>query len=240
MRLGLAQLLPGPHARINVCKKCGHGRILLSQIADKYYNKDMIEDKSGNEKEQQWAMVLGEIDTWIDNRGKGVDPGIKETLAGLRVFEIGTSASCEGHVYGLSGGPWVDVVAEESKRLYNELIKPIHNKRWEEGKVERREPFTPEERKVLDEVKGKSLVLNLEERKKLVPLLEEFNAGRNTPYLYRLEIKRDGGGSSRIESAGVEYAVVASPEERQAYLLAFQKEMSEFADFLKAKYLAGD
>ena len=102
----------------------------------------------------------------------------------------------------------------------------------------RREPFTPEERKLLDEVKEKSLILNLEKRKKLVPVLEEFNAGRSTPYMYRLEINRRGDGSSRIESAGVEYAVIADKMERQAYLLAFQKEMGEFANFLKAKYLS--
>lgn len=176
---------------------------------------------SDNPREQKWQDALKGVDQLADKLGLGVDEGIKETVAAFHVFDINTTASHEGKI-DLYPIPYIDVQSPDIGDLAKKLARLEDN---EESELEA----------VL--IHKEILTSNLNERKKIIHLLEEFYAERKVPYEVRLGIDSMARGWSRIQSQGAEFQEIENDENvRKQRLEQFQEEMRAFTDFLKNKY----
>ncbi|WP_158043472.1 hypothetical protein [Skermanella pratensis] len=97
--------------------------------------------------------MLRAVDCVRDALGKGVDPGIRETVAVLNLLGFRTRQSCEGHVneqgFGLPS-PWVDIDLSIQENMVPEsMIKLLladfqrsrkspgdARLRWEDGRIQ--------------------------------------------------------------------------------------------------------
>ncbi len=181
--------------------------------------------KELTEKEGLWRQFAEEIDKIRDRLGKKVDEGIKEALIGLRAFDIHTTQSCEGHENWATGGPYIDVESPKNKEL-NERFRELIEK-----DVDR------DEDEEFANLKKEITKNNLEERKKLIALLDEFYKGRDVSFEVRLMIDSMAGGRSRLENQGVDMQQIEDDmEKKKERLKAFQEEMRSFQEFIKSKF----
>ena len=171
------------------------------------------------EKLAQWEEARAKVEQMKDRLGKSVDGGIKETVVGLNVSGINTTASCEGHVDWGEAAPWVDVETAELPEL-EERLHVVKSE--EEGTA------------IVAEITRK----NLEERRKLIEVLGVFYRDREVPYDERLIIHSLARGWSRLESQGIDMQKIAEPNERQEKLEAYQREMRTFTEFLRGKFFS--
>ncbi len=174
--------------------------------------------KTLEEKERIWQDTLKKVGQLVDSLGLGVDEGIQETVAAFHVFNINTTASHEGKIdrYPI---PYIDVESTEAEELFKklEVNKEVDKK------------------SIRDEIFSK----NLEERKKIIPLLEEFYSDRKVPYEIRIGISSLALGWSRIQSQGGDFQEIEKDASVQKKRLEqFQEEMKAFTDFLKKKYFS--
>lgn len=175
-------------------------------------------------KEQRWKEELQIVEQLTDGLGLHVDEGIKETVAAFHMFEINTTASHEGKI-NRHPIPYIDVHNEETKMLYEKFRNfRDTNKEDKEG---------------IEILRREITRLNLDERKKIIPLLEEFYLDRKTPYEIRLGIRSLALGWSRVQSLGADFQEIEDDEEiRKEKLRQFQEEMHTFTEFLKNKYFS--
>ncbi|MDD3487782.1 MAG: hypothetical protein PHH35_00260 [Candidatus Pacebacteria bacterium] len=174
-----------------------------------------------SEKEIAWEQKLAEVEHTADRLDKGVDEKIKETVAAFLVHEFTTDASCEGHItkegeeqHGLLY-PWVDIYSPEPEG-------------WSKAKGNKKEQLEQEWR-----------ITNFKQQRKMMGFLEEFYKGREIPFDARLTFSRMGiFGGFRIQSFGAEMTVILTPEEKKQKLALYQREMADFTNFLKSKYLS--
>lgn len=182
---------------------------------------EMIDDK-----ERRWQEVLVKIESIADGLGHTIDEGIKEGVAALMLLGIHTVGSCEGHEDWGTGGPYLDIRSDEAEALYEELDRCGDEEVEEIGLR-------------AEEIRKQITIKNLEERRKIIPLLEAFYNERKVPQETRLVIQSLALGWSRVESFGVNLQErETDQEEKKKRLQSFQKEMMEFSNFLKGKFFS--
>lgn len=166
---------------------------------------------------QKWQAALEGVDQLGDRLGLGVDEGIKETVAAFHVMDINTTASHEGKL-DRHPIPYIDVESAEAQVLNDELR-------------------TIKDESAKEAIHEKILRSNLAERRKLIPLLEEFYTDRKVPYEVRLGITSYARGWSRVENQGADFQEIEEDESvKKARLEQFQEEMHAFTEFLKTKF----
>jgi hypothetical protein len=163
-----------------------------------------------SKRQDIWNRTTRALRSITDGLGKRVDPGIKEVVIALRVYQFPTTGSCEGHLRWGVPFPWVEVGAP-------------HPDAWKQGK-----------RKIKAQRRK-----NLTHQVRLLDLLGQFYEDRTTPYDALLSLDRHGFDSFRLQSAGGPSSAVLVPAKRKTRLARYQKEMSDFAAFLKSKWLSG-
>lgn len=164
-----------------------------------------------SEKRKRWEALEAEIEQITDRLGKGIDPEIKQSVVALKAFEFPTSQSCEGHLEGEHGSsfPWVEIYAPAPEG-------------WREG----------------DEKKKEWKEQNLREQQKMIGLMEEFYKDRDPNFDARLSFDRIGAfGGFRIQSLGANTMELLSSEQIQEKHKNYRKEMQDFTEFLKQKFL---
>lgn len=212
--------------------------------------------------ELEWEDKLKEIETWIDGEGRGLDPGIKETVAGFNLNGISTSQSCEGHADRTGGQrpwPWVEISAlnepperfvgegqifEEAARVHGVSLEQLkkgipEDVYWEARKKAVENDETPEYK----EWEKKNALL----REKAAFLLQEFYRDRQVPENIELVIDAGESGEFEIHSRENLTNKFVSRELNESELDALikklperQAEMSAFAQFLKKRHFEGD
>ena len=76
-----------------------------------------------------WEQKLLEVDQFRDGMGKGVDPGIRETVAVLQLLSINTTASCEGHLDHGIAAPWIDIESPDPRvKMYHLSLQEVYEK----------------------------------------------------------------------------------------------------------------
>ena len=208
-----------------------------------------------NNKELIWRRKLEELEEIGDSLNKGIDEGIKETVAVFNLMGLNTYASCEGHLNWGMGAPWVGVQAEdepderfmgEKKNIEKiakkygityEDVKQANNKEaWVEAvKTSSESEEMPEYKDWRKE--------NEKLWEKAQEFLDEFYKDRNAPADSRLVIEGIGGGGAfRLHNGGKDYEVMPKDmaEEQksglQERLPRHQAEMLAFGEFLKNKF----
>ena len=209
------------------------------------------------EKAQQFHEKLEELKTVADGMGKGIEPGIIEACAALNLLGFMTEQSCEGHLDWGEPTPWVRISHTdepkwkwEGEQLAYEIIAEKYGVKLEDL---HRDP-TDEQWKEIDP--GISDVempeytawkdLLLEDANRAKALIDEFNSGRDTPIEARVQFSSgpqsfyiEAGNDSGNKGIKSRLAVVRTTEELELLLQARQKEMADFTEFLKGKWLNG-
>lgn len=173
------------------------------------------EEKSN--KEILWDKNRAEVDKIADKLGKGIDEKIKEAVVAFRVYGFITSQSCEGHICEVNEKcrtgvpfPWIELYTPEPKG-------------WKKSEEKKRE----------------WAIENLTQQQKMIGYLDEFYQGRETPFDARLTFRGIGVyGGFRIQSFGSETMTLLTQEEQIKKLELYRKEMDDFTNFLKDKYLS--
>ncbi|MBD3207838.1 MAG: hypothetical protein GF370_00060 [Candidatus Nealsonbacteria bacterium] len=168
-------------------------------------------NRERKQKEKKWKRFRQETEKIADPLGMKIDKGIEDTVTALRVYKFPTSASCEGHINEKEGHPypWVEICA-------------LPPEGWEED----------------EEIKEEWRIKNLEEQKRITDLLTEFYKDRNTSFDKMLSFRFIGSfGGFRIQSTSAEQSPLFSEGERKKRLEEHRKEMNDFAEFLKKKYI---
>jgi hypothetical protein len=75
-----------------------------------------------NDRQLLWQQKLAEVSKLRDEADKGIDEGIKETVAALQLLGLQTIQSCEGHLdRGKQTAPWVDIESPEVRALRSRI-----------------------------------------------------------------------------------------------------------------------
>ncbi len=210
-----------------------------------------------SEREIIWGKAREEIDKMGDRLGFGIDEGIKETVVAFKVNGLPTSSSCEGHVDRGLPIPWVEIQApnepderfigqnESFKKMakkYNITVEQVKHAKnndayWEAINECAKNGETEKYKKWEEENKR----LQAKARK----LLNEFYKDRKVKSDIKLKIDK-GVSAFRIHNGEKDYDDLsehpeevsdARKQERAKKLLIYRKEMSDFTEFLKMKFL---
>lgn len=188
------------------------------------------------DKEQRWQEMCTRVEHMTDRLGKGIDPGIVDTVVVLNLLDIPTTMSCEGHLDHGTAAPWIHVgdpgIREHEDKVHR-LSQHASEQERQQGKI------TPEIMQLFEEVRQARRDvkrMHLAIWQKLVHSLNAFYEGRFVPYDVRLVIQPLGIGQSRLESQGADFQEVAPGDVRTLKLAEYQEEMRLLTAFLKQQY----
>lgn len=190
-------------------------------------------------KEQQWQTMATRVAQMKDKLGKGIDPGIFETVVVLNLLGLPTTQSCEGHLDRAAGAPWVDIgdtQIESRSREVETLFRVALQAQQQQtqSSEEINQLFVRAHQAQLEVIR-----IQLAIRHRLMSYLAAFYEHRSTPYDVRLVLQAQGAtGRCRLESQGADFQDIASLEVRQKKLVEYQEEMRAFTAFLKEQYFA--
>lgn len=197
------------------------------------FEKPTIEAEPVNPKLKRFDEIEASLETVYDAEGKGLDGGIKETVAGLMAHGFNTVQSCEGHVNESEGypAPWVSIADlarpqwkyEGQKEIWEavaaerdialEDLRAFKDERAYQEAQDREQEFLQKNQTE----KGESLVQdteeyqewtvrNLELKRKAQELLDEFYTSRQgVDESKHIVVDGDEGGF-RIHNGGADYA----------------------------------
>jgi hypothetical protein len=156
------------------------------------------------QKATAWDKARLAVEQLADRTGRGIDTGIKETVAALMARGFPTVQSCEGHLSWGLPYPWVEIRTSEPDGWRDDQKKEAQ---WRHR--------------------------NLTQQQKMLKLLSEFYRHRRAPFDAQLCLSSMGFGAFRVHSTGAEIVTLLSPEARKVKLVLYQHEMSDFTSFLK-------
>lgn len=78
-----------------------------------------------NNKQATWGKMTHDVNHWVDRIGYPIDEEIKDLVIALNVFNISTTASCEGHLDHSLPFPWISISMDtpELAKLYEEKAR---------------------------------------------------------------------------------------------------------------------
>lgn len=179
-----------------------------------------------SEKQRRWNEALEALNH-IDVGNTPLDENIRETLVGLHVLDIPTTASCGGHLE--------DLEVSDSDRGPFLFVQNVEDRPDDDGK-------TVEQELVDKWIKGQEILL-----RKVRSLLEEFNSNR-PENKYRLYLRDIGQPGYRIESgAEKEWDAMQAKGETASQMdsrireltIGAQTEFAAFTEFVRQKYFVG-
>lgn len=211
--------------------------------------------KERQNKELRFQEMLKEVESWRDAVGASVDDGVKKTLAALNLSGITTLASCEGHVDGGRGAPWIEIgnrpvpserfsgereifqqVAQKYGVTYEDVKRDFHEEAHiEASRKASRKGETPEYKRWRQANEALADKLN--------KLLTEFYRDHEVAPDDRLISSIKGWGAIWLHNGGNDFELGTSDlnQEQQKLLLPrlqrHQSELHAFAQFLRAKWL---
>lgn len=180
----------------------------------KILEKGFGNEVQGTEKLKRLSQERKKVDYIIDKLGLGVDEGIKDTVAILRTMGYPTDSSCAGHTDKHKyAPPYVQIYEPGPDGWKSDIVK---QEKWKTA--------------------------NNEHFKKMLPLVEKFNALRDSIPDAKLCLTNIGAfGGFRIESSGVKKdrrkTNIVTEREACSLIRIMQKEMKDFTYFLQQDYL---
>lgn len=145
-----------------------------------------------------------------------IDPGVLDTVTVLRMRGFNTTDACEGHEDRVTGGPFVMFEAPQS----NELVQKL---------MSLQDQNSAEHQELYAQISAE----NLGEVQKLLPLLDEFYAERDTPHAQRLIVRCFGPSVPKLMCQNADLGEVLDAAARRELLSDNQLEMMAFTNYLK-------
>ncbi|GCE50644.1 hypothetical protein EI42_06402 [Thermosporothrix hazakensis] len=202
-----------------------------------------------------WNALVAKFSRVTDRLGRGIDPGIFETVVVFNGLGLRTVSSCEGHLDDDRGllfpcididAPEVDSVLQEMKRLEGEVapveqkIKEMKSKNADRCTIEAEFVTIDPIYHTMRELREQARRLQARQREKLIHYLTLFYEGRSVPMDRRLILTvKTMLGRTRLGSQAMEDFYVTAPYEIQKQKLKeAQQEMQAFTQFLKQIYFS--
>ncbi len=210
---------------------------------------------------KSFEEALDETNQLADRLGLGIDDGIKETVAALRMHGFDTTGSCEGHLdHGLAY-PWIDIglspgyvdVDQPDDPEVTELVCSLQelgakHKNYHlfinayDAKKDRRFYFDAHSQdgkyRTDGEVKDAGALIrqNATTRQRIVALLEQYYRGHSAPTSTRIHPNPMGiYGAFRLNSVDASFTKSMAPGEKAAALGTYQAEMRCLGEWLKGR-----
>lgn len=175
-----------------------------------------IETNNHEKRKAEWETARKKVDTIVDKLGLGIDEGIKDFVATLNAMGIPTTSSCAGHTNEDDEGFAIPYIEIYTPRPRDWREDPDAQKHW--------------------------TLSNQKESEKLLPLLNQFYENRAVKEDVRIDIHPMGlFGGFRLQSTIKKRGPI--PQDENYYTKAtenvreYQKEMEDFGNFLKEKFL---
>jgi hypothetical protein len=218
--------------------------------AASHYKNASLRDKIA------WLNKLRKkTDKITDALGMPIDKGIKEAVIMCNAVGLYTSSSCEGHLDHAFPAPWIDIEAPnepkeryiKEKEIFRQVAKKYNLKVKEVRRGYDMDAWLEAIKKAEKSGEIKEYKKWRKENKKLLKkakkFLEEFYKNRRVDPAIKLDIDIFGNGSCRIHNGGKYYKSVKNLSKKEKkkvkkMLGKFREEMSDFAEFLKNKYLS--
>jgi hypothetical protein len=173
------------------------------------------------EQEKKWQEAAQEMSRLTDKLGRGLDPGIKDTVIALNMLGIPTAQSCEGHLDHGRPFPWVTFVSEETQNLARQSGNMHRSGDTDKASLLKRQAEAEQ----------------AHDLRKMIEALNAFYAHRHVQHDCRLIVYgRTIAGTSILESQGAMSLIGQAPEIQRGKLAEYQDEMRAFTAFLKATY----
>jgi hypothetical protein len=157
--------------------------------------------------------IRKEVDELVDDANQKIDPVISDLIVGLRAHGIPTFFSCAGHKERGWTYPYVDIYTDDSHISFDDFSETM---------VQAKSEWVEKNVVILD---------------KLIELLSEFYADRETDYKYvivphcSIDLVR-----IRLKCTGSDLLKNMTGELFEKELKILQKEMGEFGTFLINRY----
>lgn len=214
------------------------GGLEIKGWADKETRKFRKEDEVTRQKKKRWQELDEEFGRITDAVGMPIDEDIKRTVVGLNALGFVTDQSCEGHLNAGEGYPWVRFevpeavkAAEDTKTWWKneEQLGPIR---------EASRSYRQRLRELLVEFYEGRKVTN--PRAKLV--VQDWDNIPSLQGMYLLvPVGRKELDEKTYKKVGKEWKKdLRSETEKEIDLIDSRKEVREFAEFLRDKYIYGD
>ncbi len=201
--------------------------------------------KQQAKKEDQLHVLRERFSHVTDRLGKGIDPGIFETVVLLNALGFRTTGSCEGHLHEGSPAPWVDLAVEVPPDEHKQAVEALREADRQEtlGQLPK-----AERARLHREAQDRFHALDSSYQtilKRLLTLLTAFYHDRHVPYDQQLTVRwyRSLAGTVntlRLENQGAELLPLESFATRTSKLRAYQAEMEAFTAFLAKHYQEND
>lgn len=205
--------------------------------------------------QEEWDALGEKFQHTIDQRGRGIDPGIFETVVVFQALGLHTVASCEGHLDDGRGllFPYVDIEApgidafKEALTTVQLKVTPMEQEIEQLRSVNAHRSIIHaaysrigplyNQRK---ELRQQARMVQCEERTRLIHYLGSFYRDREVPLDRRLMITvKTALGRTRLASQAREDFYVAAPYSLQKQKLQeAQEEMQALTQFLKTLYFS--
>jgi len=174
-------------------------------------------EQAKSQKEIEWEQKQQEADKIVDGLGLGIDSGIKEAVVSFMANDFPTDGSCEGHLAGEGEDehgltyPWIGVCVAEPDG-------------WQKS----------------EEKKQQWKIDNIKQQEKMANILEDFYKDRESLSDARLTFEYIGiFGAFRVLSTGALNMESLTKEQEKQKLELYRKEINDFAEFLKTKFMQG-
>jgi hypothetical protein len=187
-------------------------------------SNESIPDTS--EKQRIWENYQQTVERIRGVLGNPVGEAVKESVIGLNLLGVRTILSGEGRMedFRRATAPFIDIEASDAESLRKTYIEEHADIGYNHIAAES-----------LREIIARK---NLEERAKLVPILDKFYQERRTPYDTRLIIESWKDNMSHLTNQGASLQILANDADRSSALHRYQEEMRTFGEFLKHTFLA--
>jgi hypothetical protein len=184
----------------------------------------------------RWQEVADYITQVTDPVGNPMDQGIIEAVVALNLLGVTTTGSCEGHLdHGLAA-PWIDFHTPgtgATRRKVNEITMSLQRAEEQHAPQKTIDDLTHEYFQLAAEAERDSFYGPWLVEQALIAFYENTQVKHDQ----QIFIHSDSFGISRLQSHGIDYQVLQTPEQRAINLAIYQREMQNFATFLKTDYL---
>lgn len=171
--------------------------------------------------DQRWQETVAMMSLVTDVHGKEIDARIFDVVVALNVIGLTTIQSCEGHEDHGKAAPWVMISSPAARKLARQAAAISAQAEQDEEYAQARE------------LRGQAQELCAHEQQTLLNYLAVFYQARHVPYDQMLVVSTRNLSVYVLENIGAATLRVQPAETQADKRRAYQKEMQDFAAFLK-------
>lgn len=171
-----------------------------------------------------------------DQLGKGIDPGIFESVVVLNVLHFTTQQSCEGHIGRGKPAPWITFTSPDAVSISREAARLFTQ--GEQAQETQGEEIAGALYEQANRLRRSAEALHGQDQRRMIAYLAKFYSTYRPAYDRMLIVYTRQPACSILESLGAAALVTEPMFIQERKLLEYLEEMRLFTTFLKEQILA--